>query len=301
MNYKYRKSPSTIAFNVVNYLLLGLFTLACVFPFYYIFINTISNNDIVRKGGILFWPVGVHFTNYLIVFKIQNLSAAAITSVARTVLGTAGTLLGSSFLGYALSRKEFWRRKFWYRFVIVTMYFNAGIIPWFVTIKLLGLVDNFLVYILPAVVAPFLLILFKTYIESLPASLEESAQIDGAGYLTRYFRIIMPLSTPILATIIIFSSVGQWNSFMDTLFFARSRGMYTLQYLLYRYLNESIILAAELRQAASSGGLVDPGKMLTPISVRMTVSMIVVIPIILVYPFFQRFYIKGIMIGAIKG
>jgi putative aldouronate transport system permease protein len=297
---KPRLTVGNAAFNAANYFLLALFTLMCVFPFYYIFINTVSDNDMVAKGKILFWPVGLQFQNYVQVFQIRGLGQAALVSLGRTVAGTACTLLGSSFLGYALSRREMWKRRLWYRYVVVTMYFNAGIIPWFVTMKLLGMVDNFLAYVLPALVIPFYLILFKTYIEQIPASLEESAQVDGAGYLLRYVRIILPLSLPILATIAIFSSVGQWNSFIDTLFLMRKSALYTLQFLLYQYLNEVNALAAALRQSPMAANM-DPSKLLTPTSIRMTISMIVVLPILFVYPFFQRFYVKGIMIGAVKG
>lgn len=295
-----QNSVGNIVFNIINYLVLAAFTLVCIFPFYYILINTISDNDLVSKGKVLFVPLGIHFANYAQVFMIDGLWPAALVSVGRTVIGTLLTLLGSSFLGYTLGRKEMWKRKLWYRFVVVTMYFNAGLIPWFVTMKMLGMVDNFLAYVLPGMVIPFYLILFKTYFEQIPASLEESAQVDGAGYLVRYVRIILPLSLPILATIAIFSSVGQWNSFVDTLFLARTSKLYTLQFLLYQYLNEVNALAATLRNSPQAANM-DPSKMLTPSSIRMTISMIVVLPILFVYPFFQRFYVKGIMIGAVKG
>ncbi len=297
---KVRLTVGNVAFSVFNYFILAFFTFVCVFPFYYILINTISDNDLVAKGKVLLLPIGVHFQNYVQVFGIRGLGQSALVSFGRTVIGTLFTLLGSSFLGYALCRREMWRRRFWYRFVVITMYFNAGIIPWFVTMKMLGMVDNFWAYVLPALVIPFYLILFKTYVEQIPASLEESAQVDGAGYLVRYVRIIVPLSTPILATIAIFASVGQWNSFIDTLFLMRRSSLYTLQFLLYQYLNEVNALASALRQSPMAANM-DPSKLLTPTSIRMTISMIVVLPILFVYPFFQRFFVKGIMIGAVKG
>lgn len=295
-----RAKAGTFAFNLLNALILGLFTFTCVFPFYYIFINTISNNELVAKGSILFYPIGLHFQNYRQVIMIRGLGNAALISLGRTILGPILTLIGSSFLGYVLSRPEMWKRKLWYRFVVITMYFNAGIIPWYVTMKMLGMVDNFLAYIIPATVVPFYLILFKTYIEQIPNSLEESAQIDGAGYLTRFTRIILPLSMPMLATIAVFSMVGQWNSFIDTLFLARTSKLYTLQFILYQYLNEVNSIAAALRTSPMAANM-DPSKLLTPTSIRMTISMVVVLPILFVYPFFQRFFVKGLMIGAIKG
>ena len=297
------KQPTNLRdlpFNLVVYTLYALFTLACIVPFYYIFINTVSDNTLVQSGKILLLPRGVHLQNYLEVFKIRNLGQSAFISISRTLIGTVFTLIGASFPGYTLSRPEFWNRRFWYRFIVITMYFNAGIIPWFVTMKSLGLTNNFLGYVLPAFLSPFNLILFKTYIESIPSSLEESAQIDGAGYLVRYLHIIMPLAKPILATIAVFAAVGQWNSFMDTVFLMNRSSLFTLQYLLYQYLNEVNSIAQQLRSNPNFQNL-DPARQLTATPIRMTISMVTVLPILTVYPFFQRYFVKGIMIGAVKG
>ncbi|HET6485225.1 MAG TPA: carbohydrate ABC transporter permease [Spirochaetia bacterium] len=296
-----KASVGRIAFEALVWVAFLLFTLICVFPFYYIFINTISDNKLAETGKVLFLPVGIHLQNYVQVARIRGLVHAALVSVARTVLGTAFTLLGSSWLGYCLSKREMWMRKLSYRFVVVTLYFNAGLIPWFVTMKMLGLVNNFWAYVLPAIVSPFYLILFKTFIESIPEALEESAQMDGAGYVARYLRIILPLSTSILATIAVFASVGQWNSFVDTLFLMTKSNLFTLQFLLYQYLNEVNSIAALMRTSPQYGQTIDPSKLLNATSIRMTISMVVVIPILIVYPYFQRFFVKGIMIGAIKG
>jgi putative aldouronate transport system permease protein len=204
----------------------------------------------------------------------------------------------SAFLGY-LFTKQMWGRSFWYRFLVITMYFNAGLIPWYLTMLKLGLTNHILAYILPAIVQPFFIILVKTFVESTPLALQESAQIDGAGYFTIFSKIILPLITPILATIAIFSAVNQWNSFTDTLFLITDQNLYTLQFILYRYMNEANSIAQLMKQ--SSGGMMDLSNMATPTSIQTTVSMVVVLPILLVYPFFQRFFVKGIMIGAVKG
>ncbi|NLM11264.1 MAG: carbohydrate ABC transporter permease [Clostridiaceae bacterium] len=287
-------------FNVINYFVFIVYTLICVFPFYYLFINTISSNELTGLGLITFYPKGIHFSNYVQVLKIKGLPNAALVSLARTVIGTLLTVLASAFLGYLFTKKEMWGRKVWYRFVIVTMYFNAGILPWFITMMNLGLTNNFLAYILPYIVQPFNIILIKTYIEAMPNSLQESAQLDGAGYLVIFFKIILPLITPILATVAVFSAVNQWNSFTDTLFLMTDSKYYTLQFVLYRYLNEATALASIIK--SSQGPInVNLQNMQTPTSVRMTVSMIVVAPILLVYPYFQRYFVKGIMIGAVKG
>ena len=288
-------------FNIFLGLFFTLFTLICIYPFYYLIINTISANDISANGQIMFLPKGIHFQNYIDVFKIPDLASAALVSLGRTVLGTIGAVLGAAYLGFMFTQQKMWARKFWYRFTIITMYFNAGIIPWYINMKNLGLTNNFLAYIIPGIVSPFSLVLFKTYVESIPPSLEESAQLDGAGYMKRYFHLIIPLCKPIIATLAVFSAVGQWNSFTDTLFLMTDTKLYSLQYTLSQYLNESNALAESLRQAASDGMQVNLSAVLTPTSVKMTVSMVAVIPILLVYPFFQRYFVNGIMIGAVKG
>jgi len=295
-----KRTVGSVAFNVLNVGFFVLFTLICIFPFYYLIINTLSDNQAAATGKVMFYPIGFHFQNYVDVMKIPGLLQAAFVSVSRTVVGTLLTLIGSTLLGYAFSKREYWARKFWYRFVVVSMYFNAGLIPWFLTVKMLGMYNTFWVYVLPPIVSGFYIILFKTYVESLPAALEESAQIDGAGYVTRFTRIILPLSAPIIATVAVFASVDQWNSFTDTLFLIQDSKLYTLQFILYQYLNEVNSIARMMRSSIQAG-MVDPSKILTPTSIRMTVSVVVVLPIMLVYPFLQRFFVKGLLIGAVKG
>lgn len=288
------------AFRVGNVLFCALFSLLCIFPFYYVFINTISNNELVAAGKILFWPQGLHLNNYIQVAQIKGIFSATLVSVARTVIGTVTSVLACAFLGYALSKKEFFMRGFWYRYFIITMYFNAGLIPWYLNMKFWGLTNNFWGYILPMVISPFNMILVKTYIESIPPSLEESAELDGAGYLKRFFSIVMPLSKPILATIAVFTAVTQWNSFMDTVMLMNKGKFYTLQYILYKYLNEVNSLAEMMKRNPSFVNM-SSAHQLTPVAVRFTITVVTVLPILLVYPFFQRYFVKGIMIGAVKG
>ncbi|GIO12840.1 ABC transporter permease [Cohnella xylanilytica] len=295
-----RRSFGDISFTTLNYAFFALFTFLCVFPFYYLFINTISSNDLSARGLITWYPREIHFENYMQILKLKGLSQAAFVSVARTVIGTAATVLCSAFLGFLFTKKKMWARSFWYRFLVITMYFNAGIIPWYVVMMKLHMTNNFLAYILPMIVSPFYIILVKTFVESIPEVLQESAEMDGAGTMTIFWKIILPLIKPIAATIAIFAAVTQWNSFIDTVFLMTDQTYYTLQFVLYKYLNESNSLAAIIRSGGGTANI-DLSKMQTATSVRTTVSMIVVIPIMLVYPFFQRYFVKGIMIGAVKG
>ncbi|HHX60264.1 MAG TPA: carbohydrate ABC transporter permease [Epulopiscium sp.] len=293
-------SISDLLLDIVNYFIFSVFAFVCVYPFYYIFINTISNNKISEKGGVVWFPKGIHIQNYIDVFKIPGLGQAALVSVSRTVIGTVLTVFIAAFLGYMFTRETMHNRKFWYRFVIVTMYFNAGIIPWYLTMMNLGLTNNFLGYILPSLVSPFYIILTKTYIESTPKEIQEAAECDGAGILTIFTKIMLPVCKPILATISIFTAVGHWNSFQDTLLLMTQEKYYTLQFILYRYLQSSQSLSAIVNATAGSGSAMLANSQ-TQTSIRMTVTIIVALPIIMIYPFFQRFLVKGIMIGAVKG
>ena len=300
-HYKMQQSTSDKIFNIVNYTVFTLITIACLFPFYYLFINTISDNELVRLGYIQLYPRGIHFQNYVEVMKIGGILDALLVSIARTVLGTVWTVGGSAMLGYLVTKQEMWLRKVWYRLIVITMYFSAGLIPWYMNLRMLGFLDNFWVYVIPGLVSPYNVILVKTFIEALPPSLEESATLDGAGYMRCFMNVIIPLITPILATLCIFSAVGQWNSFTDTMMLMPSGKYYTLQFLLYKYQNEASSLASLVRSTQDSSSLANLATKQTALSVRMTVAMVVTFPILLVYPFFQRYFVKGIMIGAVKG
>ncbi|SDZ94371.1 putative aldouronate transport system permease protein [Lachnospiraceae bacterium NK3A20] len=298
----YKVSVGDRAISVITYVLYSIFAFVCVYPFYYIFINTISNNDMSARGKILFLPKEIHFTNYSQVMHIPNLMNAFRISVERTVLGTALTVVVAAFLGYMFTRGTLWHRKLWYRLVAATMYFNAGIIPWFLTMRNLHLTNNFFGYILPLAVQPFYIILCKTYCEAIPGELEDAAEIDGAGTLKIFFSIILPISKPILATIAVFAAVGQWNAFQDTLLLVTDSKLYTLQFLLYQYINQASSLKALVNNTSSSTAMMASlAHAQTATSIRMTVTIIVVIPILCVYPFFQRYFTKGIMLGAVKG
>ena len=274
----------------------------CVYPFYYIIINSISANNLSERGKVIFWPLEVHFTNYENVFKIPGLLDAAKTSLLRTVIGTVLTVMIAAFLGYMFTRQTMWHRKLWYRLVTVTMYINAGLIPWFLTMKLLGMTNNFWGYIFPMIIQPFYIVLCKTYCESVPPALQDAAEIDGAGTLRVFWSIMLPVIKPILATIAVFAAVNQWNAFQDTLLLMTKKELYTLQYVLFQYINQASSLKALVSNNTSTAAMMASlAHAATATSIRMTVTVVVVFPIMCVYPFFQKFFTKGIMIGAVKG
>ena len=297
-----RPTVGDVLFRIANYALFVLFALICAYPFYYLIINSVSANDVSALGDVRLWPTGFHLSNYEQVFQLPGLPMAAAVSIGRTVLGTVLTVLASAFLGFMFTQTRMWGRKFWYRFLIITMYFSAGLIPVFIIMKTLGLTNNFWVYVLPFIVQPFNIILAKTYVESMPRELQEAAEVDGANILQVFFKVYLPNMTPILATIAIFSAVTQWNSFQDTLIYITDQSLYTLQYLLYMFINQASSLAQAAQNAGGNlGQIAGVATQQTPTSIRMTVSVLVVLPIIFIYPLFQRFFVKGIMLGAVKG
>lgn len=290
-----RESWSRKGFNLVNNLFFLIMCFSCLYPIWYIIIQSLSTGSMAVNATIV--PIGFSLSNYTQVLNSGDVIRAIGISIARTVLGTCCTLVACMLLGYLFSKQEMPFRKFLYRMLIITMYVSGGLIPTYLVYKAYGLNNNFLVYILPYVVNAYYVILIKTYIEQLPAAVEESAMIDGAGTLRIFFSIVFPMSLPIAATIAIYAAVAQWNAWFDNHIYAiNNLDIRTLQYTLYRYLQDAEKIASEIRERNPNAK-----QMITPRGVRMAVTVISVVPILFVYPFLQRFLIKGIVIGAVKG
>lgn len=297
---KYRRTPGDVVFNICAYTIFSVLIIIFAYPFYYLLINTISDNSMVAANKIVLFPEGIHFQNYVQILQLEKLRDGAVVSLARSIVGTAGAVIFQGYAGYVFSKQEMWCRKFWYRIVVATMYFSAGMIPVYLNVKNLGLMNTFWVYIVFGLFSGYNMILVKTYIESIPASLEESAEIDGAGYLTRFFRIVLPLSKPILATIGLFSVVGHWNAMADTKMYITNQKLFTMQYVLFEYYKRVESLQATLEE----NGFNDPSvlrELSNSTTIRLTMTAVTVIPVMCVYPFIQKYYMKGVMIGAIKG
>ena len=290
-----KKNKFSIA-NIINILILGAFTFICVYPLWYIFINSFSSPQAINRG-VYFIPQEFTLEAYKQMIDIPGLTSSIGIAFARTIIGTLLTLICCSFTAYLLSDRDLPKRKLIYRFFILTMYINAGFIPYYLTISAIGLKNNFLVYVLPAAVQAYFIILIKTYIESIPAELVESAEMDGAGLIKIYYRIILPLSKPILACIVVFAAVHQWNAWADDMYFMQGRkanGLHCLQYLLYTKLQSNVV-------NSTAGAAAGANMAVSSNSLRMAMSFVTVIPILCVYPYMQRFFTKGIMLGAVKG
>jgi putative aldouronate transport system permease protein len=284
-----------VFFNIFNTMIMSIIAIVTFYPFIYILMFSLSSRNTFAK--ILIYPEGFSIGAYKMLLLAQiNFLDGLKVSVGRGVLGPIFTLIIVFMGAYALSRKELILRKSLSKFVVFSMYFNTGIIPVYMNISSLKLTSSFWVYIIPGLVNVFSLILIRTYIIELPRSLEESAYIDGANDLMIAFRIVFPLCTPILAAVALFGFVSQWNAYTDTLLYnATEPKLFTLQYILTNFIKGQTPTIGEL-----TSNNIKNTTTFTMESLNMTMTVIICIPIILVYPFLQRYFIKGLLLGAIK-
>ena len=295
---------SNIIFDAIIFITLAFVVCATIYPFW----NTIalSFNDGLDSltGGIKFWPRKFSWQNYKALFVTDQIFHAGIISVSRTIIQTVLNVYCTSMLAYALSRKEFVLRRALTSIVVISMYINAGLIPGYMLIKKLHLLNNYAVYIIPCLVDVFNFILVRTYINGLPDSFVESARIDGANEFRIFMQIIMPLIVPSIAMTCLFVAVGAWNSWFDTYLYCSPKPrLHSLQYVLMSYLqasqnqSNSAADAGSMAVAASSGAA---SAMVTPVAIRASITVIATLPILIVYPFVQRYFIVGMTIGGVK-
>ncbi|MEK3882232.1 carbohydrate ABC transporter permease [Paenibacillus sp. PL2-23] len=289
-------------FEYANFTVLTLLMIVTLYPFLNTLAVSLNNaNDSIR-GGIYLVPRIWTLENYKYVLAEATIFHATMISVLRTVIGTVLTVFCSAMVAYTISREEFILRKFVTVAFILTMYINGGLIPNFLLIRDLGLIDSFWVYIFPGLIGVFNLIIIRSFIEGLPESILESARIDGAGEYRNFFSIVLPLSTPVLATVALFSGVYQWNQWFDVFLYNSSNiDLSTLQYELQKILQNSnaSMSAKSASDAFSNVGQQNAG--VTPFSIRATMTIVASLPIIMVYPFLQKYFVKGMMVGGVKG
>ncbi len=291
-----------IVFTIFNSGILILLSAIMIYPL----LNTlaISFNDGLDavKGGISIWPRVFTLKNYDIVFHMYTIYDATFISVTKTIVIVITNIFFTSMLAYALSRNEFSFRKPITIIFVLTMYFNAGLIPNYLLIKDLNMINTFQAYWVPNMISAFNLIVIRTYMKSIPDSLSESAKIDGAGHFRIWWRIIMPLCKPTLAVIALFVAVGSWNSWLDTLLYnSGDQKLSTLQYELQR------LLASAMSAGTNQGGMAGAsaiagqgGSVTTPLALRAAITVVSAVPILCVYPFLQRYFVTGLTIGGVK-
>jgi len=296
----YRMTSADWAFEIFNYTALTLLMIVTLYPFLNQIAISFNSATDSLKGGIYLWPREWTLENYRYVFKDATIFQATLVSVARTVLGTVLTVLCSAMVAYTISRPDFVLRRFVTIIFVLTMYVNGGLIPTFLLMKSLGLINSFWVYIWPGLIGVFNLIIIRSFIEGLPDGILEASRIDGAGDFRTFFSIVLPLSMPVLATVALFSGVYQWNSWFDVMLYNSSNiKLSTLQYELQKILQNS--QAAMTAASAFSNSQNLGVSSVTPMSIRATMTIVASVPIIMVYPFLQKYFVKGMMVGGVKG
>jgi len=299
---RYKRGKGEAAFDAFNALIMMGVIVATVYPLLHVLAISLNDARDAIAGGIGIVPRKLSFESYEAVFVTKGIFNALGVSVSRTAIGTVLYVLITSMTAFAMLDVRMPGYKWIYRFFILSMFLGGGLIPTFLLYDAIGLYNNFLVYILPRLFGVFNMILFRTYMKQIPAEMHESALLDGAGDLTVFFRIMVPLCVPILATISLFTAVGQWNAWQDTLYFTNDANLESLQYLLMKVLRQAEATAmSKAAQRAIRERTLRNMTTITPDSIKMAITIVATVPILVVYPFVQRYFVKGIMIGAVKG
>ncbi len=288
-------SNADIAFTIFNSIFMIIFVVVTLYPVLNTLAISFNDGTDALRGGIHLFPRKFTLKNYTTVLEKDSLMTGAVVTVARTVIGTVTALIANAILAFIVSRPRFMFRKQLSLFWVITMYVNGGLIPTFILFKGLGLTSSFWVYIIPGMLSAFNMLVIRTYMNGLPDSLVESAQLDGAGYTTIFIKIISPLCKPVYATVALFVAVGQWNSWFDAMLYNRMSGEYTtLQYELMK------LLSSVTNQGASAETMKNAVGAVTPVSVRAAATIITMLPIICIYPFLQKYFVTGLTLGGVK-
>lgn len=286
---------SAISDTFIN-LLMVIICFIALYPVWYTIIISFNDSADSMRGGIYWWPRKFSLESYRTVFQDQTIIQAFIVTVLRTLIGTVTSVFFTAMVAYAFSKKHIMFNKFYTIFGTITMFFGGGLIPYFITIKNIGLYDSFWVYIIPSLFNFYNMIIFMSFFRELPAGLEESAKLDGANDLKIFIRIVLPLSMPVVATIALFNGVGHWNDYFTGVMYINNSALQPIQTFLYR-----VVASASASKAVVAMPAGITAQQVSSQSVRLATMVVTTAPIMCVYPFLQKYFVKGIMIGSIKG
>ncbi|URN96774.1 MAG: carbohydrate ABC transporter permease [Candidatus Pristimantibacillus lignocellulolyticus] len=286
---------------VAIYVLLILLSFSALYPFWNTIVVSFNVGLDTAKGGITFWPRQFTWSNYEVFFSNRGILNAFMITILRTIIGSISAIFVTALVAYSMSRSQLMGRKYYTFYFIFTMYFGGGLIPTFLLINSLGLMNNFLVYIIPGLISVWNMIIFRTFFKSLPVGIEESAQIDGCSNMGVFLRIVLPLSGPVIATLGLFTAIAHWNDWFAPTIYITNEKLLPIQTILRRILNSNLI------NEAFGSGNIDSAmgerlaqKSITNKSIISAAIMVVSLPIIAVYPFVQKYFVKGVMIGSLK-
>lgn len=280
-------------FLAVNALLLLFAGLSCLLPLLHIVAVSLSDPHAVLSGAVTLWPQGWTLESYGLLLRGSKVVSAFKNSVELTVVGVALSMIFTTMAAYPLSRRYFYLRRFWTLAIVFTMLFSGGLIPGYLLLKQLGLINTYGAIWLPGLVSTFNMLIMRTYFEGIPDELDDAARMDGCGEWRYLLRIVLPLSVPVIATLSIFYAVGYWNSFFQVLMYINQTSKFNLTVLV-----QQMIQSQSLMQEMNAG---DMQAFITPEGIKTAGIVVMVLPLLLVYPFVQKYFIKGVMIGAVKG
>ncbi len=280
-------------FPIINVLLLLFVVVATLFPFIYMINVSLSSSQYVMRGEVALWPKGLNIDSYLRVFQNSGILTGYKNTIIYVALGTSISLLLTAMGGYALSRKQLVFNKTMMLLLIFTMLFNGGMIPTFLVVRGLGLVDTLWAMILPGAISIWYLILMRTFFQAIPAEMIESGKVDGLNDIGIFVRLVLPVAMPSLATIGLFYAVGMWNNFYSALLYLRSESLFPLQV----YLRNIVVMGQGMNDVIRGGD----GEAILEEPLKFATIIISTLPILTVYPFIQKYFVSGIMIGSVKG
>ena len=284
----------------VIYVLLALMAFVSFYPFWNAAVISFNNGSDTLRGGITFWPRSFTLENYKVVFEDNRLVNGFVISVLRTVVGTLLSIGATAIFAYGMSKTELIGRKTYMVLCIVTMYFSGGLIPTFLLIRSLDMFNTFWVMVIPGIISVWNMIIFRTFFKSIPAGLEESARIDGCSNWGVLFRIILPLSGPVIATLSLFTAVYHWNDWFTPSIYISNTDLLPIQTKLQQILNSNIMSEQMAQLDSAAQGRMGQMKAVTTKSLSMATMMVATIPILCVYPFLQKYFVKGVLVGSLK-
>ena len=293
-----KETKSQKVFQVCNYIFLSLFGLATFYPFWYVLVASFNQGRDFTRGGVYLWPRAFTLENYGMAFEDDRIFTSLGISVSRTLIGVVLGLFFTALVAYAVSVKTMPGRTVFTFFFYFTTIFGGGMIPYYMLLSDLGLTKSFWLYILPSIYSFFNFLLMRTNFDTIPNELRESAQLDGAGDVRILFQIYVPLSTPIIATLALFIGVGHWNDWFTAAYYQTKQELWPAATLLQRLLSEATASSTiKVGQETNIATL----QSYTSQSLQMAFVMLLTMPIVVVYPFLQKYYVKGVMVGSVKG
>lgn len=296
INFLKRRTKGEAVFDTINIIIMLVICFITIYPIWYTVVNSFNEGQDAMLGGIYWWPRKFTLDNYKAVFSNAGIIKALGVTVAKTVIGTVVHVFFTAMVAYSLSKKSLVGRNFYTTLGLITLFFSGGLIPLYLLIRNLGMLDNFLVYIIPAAFSFYDLLIFKSFFSQIPPSLEEAARIDGATDFKIFIRVVIPISLPVIATIALFHGVYQWNDYFTGMIYINNNDLQPIQTYLYKIVAQTGANAVNTNMPGAVGA-----STVTQQTIKLATMVVTTFPIVCVYPFLQKYFVKGMLLGSVKG